>query len=309
MKTFPGLSIIIVNWNLKEDTLACIDSLVEAGADVDQVFLVDNASSDGSVDALRDWFGPALHIIENPQNLGFAQGNNQGIQRALGEGAEWVLLMNNDTLVAPDFLVELKKGLQQPGQFEILSPLILYYDLPDTIWYLGDRLVPGTLLTLNPYRGRKDWDGLPGLMEVDFVSGCSMLVRREVFERVGLFDTSLFMYGEEVDFCWRARQAGYRMACVTSAKMWHKVSTSGSRDRPKTRYLRIRNQIRFYRKYALGLQLHFIYGFVLLRTLRIGLCVLIHKQPELLLPLLRGWRDGWYLPRDASDEKIIQKDY
>jgi GT2 family glycosyltransferase len=121
-----------------------------------------------------------------------------------------------------------------------------------------------------------------------------MLVRREVFKEIGLLNTSLFMYAEEVDFIWRARLAGYRVGCVTNAHLFHKISLSANRDRPQQRYWRIRNQIFFYRKYTYGMKLALMFFIVLARSLWIGTKDIFHGQKELLSSLIRGWRDGWF---------------
>lgn len=288
------LYIVIVNWNLKEDTLACVDSLIIAGAQVDHIIVVDNASSDGSVEALRQRFSATLPIIESNENLGYASGNNLGIQFALDQQAEWVLLLNNDTVVAPDLIHKLETTTLNYPEYSIVAPIIYYFDHPETIWYLGDHLVPGTLITMNKYRGKQEPQGFPAVIPVDFVSGCGMMINRKVFEDVGYFDSSLFMYGEEVDFCWRAQLAGSRLACATRAKIWHRVSISANKDRKKSRYLRIRNQVRFYRKYSQGYQLPLMFIFSLSRSLGLMLQDIIQHQTQLVKPLARGWLDGWF---------------
>jgi len=293
-----SLYAVIVNWNLKEDTLTCIDSLFAAGAIAGQVIVVDNGSSDGSVSALKEHFGPSVHIIQNQQNLGFAVASNLGIQHALDQGAQWILLLNNDTYVAPTFLTELASAVQSDARLSVLGPVILYHDFPDRIWYFGDRLLPGLLATHSLYRGHIYQERFPFLVPVDFVNGCGMLVKREVFQRVGFFDRAYFMYGEEVDWCWRARQAGFRPAVATRARMWHKVSMSANRDQGMARYLRIRNQIRFYRSYARGVQLFLMFVFTGLRALWLIGDDVGHGRWALLRPFIRGWLDGW-LNREA----------
>jgi len=288
-----SLYTVIVNWNLKEDTLTCIDSLFAAGAVTGQIIVVDNGSSDGSVSALKERFGSSVHIIQNQQNLGFAAASNLGIQYALDQGARWILLLNNDTYVALTFLTELARVVQSDARLSILGPVILYHDFPDRIWYFGDRLLPGLLATHSLYRGRVYQEQFPFLVPVDFVNGCGMLVKREVFQRVGFFDSAYFMYGEEVDWCWRARQAGFRPVVATRARMWHKVSTSANRDQKMARYLRIRNQIRFYRSYARGAQLFLMFVFTGLRALWLMVDDLVHGRVSLLRPLIQGWLYGW----------------
>ena len=287
---------VLVNWNLKDQTLRCVQSLLDAGASVDQVIVVDNGSTDGSSEALRQSFGKDLRLIISDENLGFAQGCNLATRHALDRGAEWVFILNNDTVVAPTIFDELATASAASEEYAILSPLILYHDRPDRIWRVGDKLIPGTLITRSLYKGRMDHEALPQLVEVDFVSGSGMLVRRDVFETIGLFDPAYFMYGEEVDFCWRARAAGYRLACAPKAKMWHKVSSSAGRDPSTTRYLKIRNQIRFYHRYANRPQRLLMLAFTLARLMVIAVGDLLQGQPGLIEPLFEGWADGWFRP-------------
>lgn len=295
-----SLYSVIVNWNLKDDTITCVESLLAAGVAVGQVIVVDNGSSDGSVQVLQERFGSAVHLVVSNQNLGFAGGNNLGIQCALEQGAQWVLLLNNDTYVAPTFLTELENAVRYDERLGILGPVILYNDFPDQIWYFGDRLIPGLLATVSLYRGRRDHNQFPLLVPVDFVSGCGMLIKSDVFRTIGFFSTAFFLYGEEIDFCWRARTAGFRLAVATRAKMWHKVSASANRDPSTSRYLRIRNQIRFYRTYARGVQLPAMIAFTWLRAICIVIGDLIHGQISLICPLIRGWIHGWLNRTDAT---------
>lgn len=288
------LYIVIVNWNLREDTLACVNSLIEAGAKPDHIVVVDNASTDGSVEALKQTFNSEMTIIESNQNLGFAAGSNLGAKFAIDQGAVWVLFLNNDTVVASDLLVELEATTQNYTNFSIIAPIIYYYDQPEIIWHLGDRLVPGTFITINRFRGKKDPGNLPNVVPVDFVTGCGMMVRKDVFDRIGFFDSSFFMYAEEIDYCWRARLAGFRLACATQAKIWHRISTSASKDQKNSRFLRIRNQIYFYRRYASAHQVPLMFIFTLMRFFRLAFNDIIKRQTYLVGPLAHGWFDGWF---------------
>ena len=291
-----SLFSVIVNWNLKDDTLACVNSLFVAGAAAGQVIVVDNGSSDSSVAALQESFGSSVQYIQSSQNLGFGGGNNLGIQRALDQGAKWILLLNNDTYLSPTFLIEMENAIERDEGLGIIGPVILFHDFPDRIYYFGDRLIPGLLATYKLHRREIYHDQFPPLVRVDFVNGCGMLVKSDVFTRIGFFDTRYFMYGEEVDLCWRARKTGFRLAVATQAKMWHKVSTSSNRDKPTSQYLRIRNQIRFYRTYSRGLQLPAMLAFTCVRALFIVLGDLTHGRISLIMPLFRGWIHGWINP-------------
>ena len=178
----------------------------------------------------------------------------------------------------------------------ILCPAIYYYHDRERIWYLGDHLILGTLLTRSPYNGktRAEIGKLADVLPVDFSSGCAMLVHRSVFNNVGLFDSSLVMYGEEIDFCWRARLAGFRIACVTGASVWHKVSLSARKAAPQTRYLQIRNQILFYRKYAGLVQKVFLLPLTVFGILIRMIGDIFGKNYDLLAPSYKGWIAGWW---------------
>jgi GT2 family glycosyltransferase len=124
-----------------------------------------------------------------------------------------------------------------------------------------------------------------------------------VFEQIGILDVSLFMYAEEVDFCWRASLAGFRFACITSAHIWHKISKSSLSERPLMRYLRIRNQIYFYRRYSHGIQLLLPIIFTFIRIILIAGSDFLGRHQDLFLPSFRGWFNGWF------SKNIFQKGY
>ncbi len=293
------LFIIIVNWNLKSDTIACIQSLKQAGADLEKIIVVDNGSVDGSVADLRKQFHDALQIIEVKANLGFAAGANLGIRKAMQQGAEWLLLINNDTWVATDFITELSTAIQSRPDISVFGPAIYYANNTDKIWYLGERLIPGTMLTINHFRGKPLPANLSVVLPVDFLSGCCMIVSRKAFEDIGLLDANLFMYGEEVDWCWRARRAGHHCAAIPSAVMWHKISASSNCIPSNTLYLRIRNQIWEYRRYGNIIQHVLLIAFTLFRILIIN----VHQKNSLRLSW-RGWIDGWCLAIPPINETI-----
>ncbi len=286
--------IVLVNWNSEQDTLACIDSLLSARISENQIIVVDNGSVDNSLSSIKARHSGKIALIENQTNIGFAAASNQGIDFALSHGAGWIMLLNNDTIVAKDAFDELGKYMQLQGDYALLSPIIYYFDEPKTIWSAGDKQILGTLITSRKHTGKLNNPPLPEFYPVDFLSGAALLVRRDVFGAVGKLDPTYVMYGEEIDFCWRARQAGFRLACITTAEIWHKVSQSANRVKPLARYLRIRNQIRFYRKYSRNALLPILFLFSSLRALWLSVGDIIARRFELLAPLARGWFEGWW---------------
>ena len=290
-------------------TVECVQSLLSAhlhkrgaqspGAMVRQIIVVDNGSTDDSIAILESKLGSLVELIACPQNLGFAGGNNLAIQHALKSDADWLLLINNDTCVAPDFFTQLAAAHGANPHWSMMAPLILYDpEVPgnpaNTIWSLGDRLLPGTLITRGLWRNQTVPPDLPTFIDVDFLNACALLIHRTVFEKIGLFDTSYFMYAEDVDFCWRARRAGFKMGCATQARMWHKVSASTGVHHPQSRYWRTSNQIRFYRQYATLWQRPLLFGFTLARTLLTMGRDLVSRRTHAARSTGRGWIDGWF---------------
>ena len=285
--------IITVNYNLAVDTIDCVRSLQAAGSSLEQIVVVDNASTDHSPEQLRAEFGTVLTIIESNSNQGYASGLNLGIEHALLNGFDWLLLMNNDTIVDPNFLAALAQAAD--GNTETLfGPVIFFFDNPEIIWAMGDYRVQGTMFGYNRFLNHKLKPNLPDQLAVDFLNGCCMLVHRDIFERIGVWDTTYYMYGEEVDFCWRAQQAGFRMATVTKAHMLHKVSSSAKRIGSRALYLRVRNQNWFYRRYANPAQVILMALFSFLRNMIYSIKRAWQGQGrEAFIPLL-GWYDGWF---------------
>lgn len=292
------VSAVIVNWNLAHETVACVDSLLAAGLKPARIYLVDNGSADDSFAVLQARFSATIRLIRSSENLGFSGGNNLGIRAALNDGAEWVLLANNDTVVAEDFLTQLMAVAINMPSMGLLGPLILYYDEPARIWALGDRAVAGTLITRGVLRNAVAPPDLPAVEPVDYLTACGLLVRRDVFARIGLLDERFFMYAEDADFCRRAQAAGFHLACATRAKMWHKVSRSTGVYHPQARHWRTCNQIRFYRRHSQGLaqlpQRLLLWCFTLARVIGLTLGDLRHGRRHLLGPTWRGWGEGWF---------------
>jgi GT2 family glycosyltransferase len=281
--------VVIPNWNLKNDTIMCIQSILAGSYAPKRIIVVDNGSSDGSVKVISKYFGKAIDIIVNEENVGFAAAVNKGVKYALSQGADWVLILNNDTIVAPDMLEQLMAVATCRPDIGILSPAIFCYNQPDRIWRLGDRhpswspipfKVPANVLRTEKV-----------LLPVDYVTGCGMLVRREVFQAIGMFDEGYFMYYEDADFCRRAKRAGFYIACVPTARMWHKISGSTWRDVSYQRYLKTRSRVKFYRRYLSLLAL----GYLFLSILCAILINALRGNKKSVWAYVKGFYDGWHI--------------
>jgi len=241
--------LVTLSWNRKEDTLACLASVMAMDPPPSHLILVDNASADGTPQAVAERF-PQVQLLINSENLGFAAGANVGLREALNGGAGYVLLINNDTVVAPDLLAALLAVAEGDPQVGVVAPKIYYDDPPDRVWYAGimrRRWLPGLAF---PGYGRRDALRYDRLRDVDYVTGCGLLVRAGVLRQVGLFDEiAFFMYHEDLDLSERVRRAGYRIVYAPQAHMWHKESASTAPTSPQKWYYLARYIVPFYWRY------------------------------------------------------------
>ncbi len=243
----PRVAIIVLTYNGLADTLACLASLEELDYPYERyrVVVVDNASHDGTPAAVRAAF-PDVVVIENGANLGFAAGNNVGLRYALAQGYDYALLLNNDTEAAPDMLTELVTAAEADPCAGAVGPIIYYHAAPTRVWSAGG--------WIDWERGISRMEGevedrgqFTATREVDFVTGCAMLLRRAALERVGLLDERFFMYFEETEWCVRARRAGFRMLFAPRAKLWHKIPMNARFDKEYLAYYMTRNRLLFLR--------------------------------------------------------------
>lgn len=244
----PKTAIVLLNYNGTEDTLECAASLARLTYPAVTIYLVDNGSRDFPRETFRIRF-PSFVLIENGANLGFTGGNNVGCRRALEDGAEYVLLLNNDTVVDPGFLEPMIEEMERDATLGMVTPKIYFYGQDRVFWAYGASV--GRWTGRSPHLGvyQRDVGQYDHLREVERITGCAMFVRREVFERVGFLDDRFFIYCEELDWCLRARRSGYRLAVVPRSVLWHKGHRdSGRIGRPFIAYLQTRNQLLMLRK-------------------------------------------------------------
>lgn len=257
------VAIVIVNWNGKNDTLACLSSLKKLKKDniTLSIYVIDNASSDNSIPEITKKF-PDIHLLGNSQNLGFSAANNRAIQESLQYGSDFVWILNNDTEVTPNALIELLKAFDNE-RVGIAGSKIYFYpgreyhkdryskaDHGKVIWYAG-----GLIDWENMYASHRGVDEVDEgqfdtAQETPFVTGCSMLVSRQVFETIGFFDEKLFAYLEDLDFCLRAKRAGFKLLYFPSSVIWHKNAGSSGVGSDIHRYYMTRNRLLVGMRYA-----------------------------------------------------------
>lgn len=247
----PHISVVILNWNGRDDTLACLASVERISYPAMQVIVVDNGSSDDSAAAIRRAF-PRVELIETQQNLGFAGGNNVGIRRALEAGADYVLLLNNDTEVDEELLNAFLEAAQRHPDAGAFSGKIYFHADPTRIWYAGARWNAEATCFDHVGEGMIDRGAVYSTGgETAYACGCALFVSAPRLREVGLLDEDFFLYFEETDWCYRAKARGYPSFFIPEAKLWHKVSVSfGGEGSPLALYFITRNRLLWASRHA-----------------------------------------------------------
>jgi len=258
---FPKISIVSVNFRQTEVTCDMLASLRRASYPNMEVILVDNGVVQDSKELFLQKYA-SLKLIVSEENLGFAGGTNLGIRYASGD---YILLLNNDTVVPPDFLEPMVDLMQQNDQIGIISPKILYYDAPNMIQYAG---IP-YIHTLTG-RGVVNGNGVQDQGQFDYneetslTNGACMLVRREVLDQVGLLSELYFMYYEELDFCERAKHHNWLCYYCGTSYIHHRQSVSIGKLNPRKTYYMFRNRLLFMRRHLQGVKFWLFLSYFLL---------------------------------------------
>lgn len=250
----PTVFVVVINWNGEEDTAACLDSFLGQRGVATEILLIDNASVDGSGDRLHERY-PSVPYLQAGENLGYAGGSNRGIEWALALGAEWVLVVNNDTVADPDCVRRLLDAAATDSRIGALAPLIVRFDRPDRIWFAGGRYDRVRAVGTHRSIGAAVRDVLPATpvgnaawRECSFLTGCCLLLRRSALDEVGLFRADYFAYVEDLELSLRLTDAGWRIGWVPDARLMHRVPPEGALPNPMHIRLRDRNRRRLVRE-------------------------------------------------------------
>lgn len=255
------VSIILVTWNGKKQTLECLESLrsLKTPHDV-QIIVVDNGSSDGTHEAVTSKFRSVV-VLSLSSNLGFTGGNNVGIKQALGDGAEYVWLLNNDTQIDRNALslidafddnevgIAGSKIYFAPG-YEYHKEKYSMSERGKVLWYAGGIIDWKNMYCFHRGVDQVDHGQYDRTEETPFVTGCSMMVKKEVFEKIGLLDEKFFAYLEDLDFCLRAKQMGYKLLYVPQSIIWHNNAGSSAVGSQLHQFYMTRNRLLVGMQYA-----------------------------------------------------------
>ena len=240
-----SVAVVILNWNGWDYTQACIDSLIKAGVPEGDIILVDNGSTDGSISNLQKMYN-SVNLLQNKVNEGFTGGNNIGMQYALNRGYEYIMLLNNDTLVASGFLDLLVGEMELSLNLAAIQPLIYYITPKSEVWNAGGRYHSWLGYSQTNYQVHS-----PKPYLTEWISGCAILVRSAVLEKVGLFDNNYFAYFEDVDWSLRMKKGGFELKVHPQSIIYHEAGAASKSEtkgkegflNPKVHFLNVRNQI------------------------------------------------------------------
>jgi len=257
------VGIVILHYKGIEDTIQCLDSVLNAedkGLEI-KLFLVNNRPGERLSKHIVKT--SKITILNSSENTGFAGGNNLGIKRALSWKADYLVLLNNDTRISKNLLINLVKQAGKSEKIGLVSPKIYFekgYEfhkdrykkdqLGKVIWYAGGKIDWQNMLGKHIGVDEIDKGQFDKEKEIDFATGCCLLVKKEVFERIGLFDNRLFLYQEDLDFSIRARKAEYQILYSPKAYLWHKNSVSSGTGSALHDYYLIRNRLLIGWRYA-----------------------------------------------------------
>ena len=251
MTTQPSVVVTTLSWNRKIHTLEWLESLSRTDYANYRILVVDQGSRDGSVEAIRKRF-PDVALIENGRNLGYSRGFNVAMERAFGEGADYVLIMNNDAVIDPDTVKELVAVAEMDQRNGFVSGKVYHYFRPDEFQTVGTNTHPYLISGSQIGGGEIDHGQHDEIAERELTDDMFLLIRRSVWERVGGFDADYGLYGHDnIDWCLRMRKAGFKIMYAPNAKIWHKGRAGGGwtsfyvYNQVKTDYILIAKHTRF----------------------------------------------------------------
>jgi GT2 family glycosyltransferase len=243
----PRVITVILNTNRRDDTLACLASLRRSDYQNLHILVLDNASTDGSVEAIQSLF-PEVQVIPLQANLGYAGNNNVGILNAMQQNADWLFVLNEDTVLAPECLSRLVAAGEANPKSGMVGPLVYHFDEPTVIQSAGGRL-DAHWQSRHIGQNELDQGQFDAPYAVDWLSGCALLIRRQVIDEVGALDERFFYYWEETEWCYRARVGGWEIMTIPQAKLWHKGVQRDYYPNPHVTYYNTRNRFLFMAKH------------------------------------------------------------
>jgi GT2 family glycosyltransferase len=296
----PIVSVVVLTRNGLDLTRECLRTLLAVDYPDLHVIVIDNGSREDEAAPVRAEFGDRVEATSTPEPLGFCRGNNLGIRRALDQGSAYVLLLNNDTTVEPDFLRPLVELMESEPRIGVAGPKILRHADPSRVDSVGGDLnlwIARHVHFHRPYAQPRT--------DLTFIHGCAFMLRREALEEVGLLDEDYFAYWEEGDYCMRLRRAGWRIACQPASVIYHKVAQTNRFLSNFYIYYMIRNGFLFMRKNGRWYQWPSFTFFFLVTSVAKYSAYLVLKRPRdirIVVAAVMDFLRGRWGPQDLPLE-------
>jgi GT2 family glycosyltransferase len=291
----PRVAAIVLNYNGREVTLQALASLTAMSYESYEVLVVDNGSSDGSFEAIRQAF-PKVHQVRTEVNLGPAGGGTLGMRWAMARGFDYLLILNNDIEVAPEMLSEMVRVAESDPSIGLVGPKSYYFADRNRIWSAGGRMAFREAVTQERGQRQLDQGQFERDEETGYVNGCAMLVKRRVVEAIGYWDPVYQLCFEDADFCFRAKQHGFRCFYAHRAKLWHMVSVSTGGYTARKTFHSARSTAIFVRRYAKPWQKGAALAAMALALPAAFLRELPRGNHGAVVAKWRGYREGFRVP-------------
>jgi GT2 family glycosyltransferase len=247
----PKVSIVVVNWNGKDVLRNCLASIEKLAYPISEVIVVDNGSTDDSVEMLRREYPGQIYLIALEKNFGAPKGRNVGVTRAVDTGVDFVFCLDNDLTIAPDAITRLLEVTRRDSRIAMVGALILRMDKPDIIFSAGHVINWKQNLVGTLGSGQKLTGQFKDIWDVHYVGSGAVLIRSDYIRRHGMFDESYIGYGyEDTEYGYRAINLGYRVVCCADARTWHQPHSGIGRYSFRKKYLETRNAVRFIKRYG-----------------------------------------------------------
>ena len=292
------VAIIIVNWKNYDDTRDCLHSLYETNHSYFNIIVVDNESQVKPLEKLKKR-SPKITVLPQKTNLGFTGANNIGIKHGLSLGAEYVMLLNNDTIIPKNFIDPLLNTLQSTPQIAAVQPKIMFHNHPDRIWNAVGIYYPLNASTKTIGYNKLDTEKYNKPRYVDWITGCCILIKAKIKTEVGLLNNHFFAYYEDVDWSLRIRKLGYLLAYNPSLPIYHKISASSKNKTaegflsPFVHFLNIKNHVFLARLHAKGFRAINAHAFLLLKIISFSVYSILRGRKKKLKMSWKGFLEGY----------------
>lgn len=303
------IGIVICNFNKKEYILNCIQSVLDTDGDNYDVYVVDNASTDGSAEAIKEKYGQQVTLIENKENLGGAGGFDTGLEAVMQKGYKYYMLMDNDIIVDREAIAALYEFMEDDAHQEVgmVGSKVYFMDDPERIWGYGGRIDFDDYVQKDHYKNLKDGAEIPEISYCDYVAACSLMVRADAVKKVGIMPRDNFIYWDDMEWGWRFNQAGYKVCVYGKSKIWHKA---GGRNAGNTfiHYYMWRNRMNFFLKFLPDEQKERFAESILSEMFRMIYSVNLKGETNIVKTLMYAFDDAVHGVRGkAAEGKVLER--